>query len=742
MASSSSTNNINKIMPTSRMDQLYSNHKSILQRLDDIESRISSRVTSHRKRAMNNLLQVPTSRRSHMRIFISHRVVGEDDDDEEDEDDSKKKQKYGEVESTSSSAPAVVRPPTLGGKNFNALLHSSAHQKVEEEASAAAAKKPPKKNVKGIRKWTLVIEGGLLIKHLDHDSAKEVDARLNAGLPILGCINNDVNDTTTATMASMQQQQNKTSTSLKDQWRGGNSEPPEKEIPPLIFTHLFDKLEVELKIVKQNQEKEEVLETSAITRSGLGAVRVPPTPEEIAHVKKITWQRDTTSNVPDSHAFFITHNEQSEFKPMGGKVFKSIFTTDHISARIKLYRRQEGDDEGNYIPSTQLCNVFFPTFIGKKAAGEQNSGKDKGGGKSKKRKRSSTPGGGGGGGGVDLSHSTSSANLEMNEASNSSIGSIPSGKEAAFASRQQDASSFPSATDDEDKDVHVPTTVTMDEALHAIFFYIRTRELQDPSDLSVINNDDVLTNLFGVDRMHFSSVRGLLLERQLLMKVQPCTQPIIFNYDMTLDGAEPLGKKKKKKVAVPLNNDAATTAESGSRRRSTNNDAIDNAQSDELEEPTQTMMSCDIDIEVPNLYHLRTREILRRTTLRSFEYTSSRIKALRSLMATNVDEETAKSVIGDVVTGKGYAPSHKQALMAIGHASNRGGEAHKAALIDLRTAALIERLEEQTSLARGYWDVVNTCRALGNGKSNAVTTFLSKLKESEDRRSRLVQHKD
>ena len=160
----------------------------------------------------------------------------------------------------------------------------------------------------------------------------------------------------------------------------------------------------------------------AITRSGLGAVPEAPPPEVIADVKNFTWEC-AKSNTPDSHAFFIAHNEESEFKPMGGKVFKSEFNVDHITAKFKLYRRQS--EEGNYVPSEQMCHVFFPTFIGKKAAAELKS-KEKSS-KSKKRKQL-------GAGGETSSYSTPSANLEQ-DAPNSSVSSIPPGKEAAFASR-------------------------------------------------------------------------------------------------------------------------------------------------------------------------------------------------------------------------------------------------------------------------------------------------------------------
>jgi chromatin remodeling complex protein RSC6 len=626
------------------------------------------------------------------RIFVSHRVVGGDDAADD----------YcgGKEDGTVATSPRPPQSPALvaasgrtGGKDFSALLHSSAAQRSSEPAAEAEAKKPPpqlRQPRKGVREWILVIEGGLLIKQLDHDSAKNVDARLDAGLPILGCLGDGDGDDD----AEEPTQNRPERIPPRDQWRGGTTEREnEREVERLHFTHLFERLEVEMRVVKQaDRSAEAAAETSAITLSGLGVVQDSPSPAATADVETFTWER-AKSGTLDCSAFFVVHSEQIEFIPMGGKVFKSTFKVDRISAKIKLYRRQA--EEGNYVPSPQLCDVFFPTFIGKRAAAELKS-KDKSGSKSKKRKRS---------GSEAITLLSTSASSE-NDASNSSM-IAPSNDEGALVGHQPSSAWA---------DSHIPNTVTMDEALHAIFFYIRTRNLQDVIDLSVINNNEQLTNLFGCSRMLFSDVRGLLLEKQLLVKVEPCTHPIILNYDMTLDGAEPLTKKRRVKTSAQKVDESQLTT----RRRSTNIDH-DSAQPDveQLEVvPHQTMLSCDVDIDIPNLFHVRTRDVLRRTKYREFEYTSSRIKALRSLVATKVDEETAKQALGDVVTGKGYARHHKQVLMAMAKGSHPGGEAQRAALIDLRTASLLEKLEEQCSLAREYWHIVKACKTYVNSNEN------------------------
>ena len=380
--------------PSSRLADLYSRHRSVLRRLDDLESRMASRAASHRRRATNLIEEVPQDRRSHMRIFVSHRIEGGNRDDDED-DDKKKDAAPAPAPAAGGGGGGGGRP---GGKDFSALLHSAAHQ------SAGGAPPPGQKKPggKGVRRWTLVIEGGLLVGHLDHESARRVDGRLDAGLPILGCCDGggagegggDDDDEEEEAKRAAASSRRKAEIPSRDQWRGGTSEREnDRDVPPLVFTHLFDRLEVEMRVVKRSDKSAENVETSAVTRSGFGVAPEPPRPEDVAAVKTFTWEK-AKSTVPDSHAFFVSYDEESEFKPMGGKVFKTVFNADRILTRIKLYRRQ--GSAGNYVPSAQMCEAFFPTFVGKKAV-EEVKVKDKGG-KSKKRKRDRGGSGGGGAG--------------------------------------------------------------------------------------------------------------------------------------------------------------------------------------------------------------------------------------------------------------------------------------------------------------------------------------------------------
>jgi hypothetical protein len=54
--------------------------------------------------------------------------------------------------------------------------------------------------------------------------------------------------------------------------------------------------------------------------------------------------------------------------------------------------------------------------------------------------------------------------------------------------------------------------------------------------------------------------------------------------------------------------------------------------------------------------------------------------------------------------------------MALAQGSVEGGEAQKAAIIDLRTTSLVEKLEERCSMAQGFANIVQACKCLGDEK--------------------------
>ena len=178
--------------------------------------------------------------------------------------------------------------------------------------------------------------------------------------------------------------------------------------------------------------------------------------------------------------------------------------------------------------------------------------------------------------------------------------------------------------------------------------------------------------------------------------------------------AEPL--KEEKPEDSPNENTTSIESTKGkeqtTRTRSSNDTGNEKADPAEKQAHFQTMLSCDADIDIPNIYNLRTRDILRRINHREHEYTSCRNKAKNALVATKIGEEAAKQAIDETITGSNLSSDLKQVWMALANGSHEGGEAQRAALIELRTISLMEKLEEKTALARGYWDVVEACRLL------------------------------
>jgi hypothetical protein len=169
---------------------------------------------------------------------------------------------------------------------------------------------------------------------------------------------------------------------------------------------------------------------------------------------------------------------------------------DHIDAKIKLFRRQ-GDEE-NFIPTPKMCELFFPSFIGMKSDGDMKS-KDKTK-KSKKRKLTLSVSG------SSLDKSAISTQSSWVDPSSSMLPNAGATENNVVATGVAAIGETPPQVMLEEKE-GVPNTITMDEAVAAVFFYVRTRGLQDPQDASIINNDEQLSKLFGCNRMLLSAVR-------------------------------------------------------------------------------------------------------------------------------------------------------------------------------------------------------------------------------------------
>mmetsp|Transcript_7862 Transcript_7862/g.11630 ORF Transcript_7862/g.11630 Transcript_7862/m.11630 type:complete len:384 (-) Transcript_7862:352-1503(-) len=138
-----------------------------------------------------------------------------------------------------------------------------------------------------------------------------------------------------------------------------------------------------------------------------------------------------------------------------------------------------------------------------------------------------------------------------------------------------------------------------------------------------------------------------------------------------------------------------------------------------------SLVSYDIDIHIPTVYHNRTREILRRIKRREFEYTSSRTKALKTLLSTitgsssKCEEEEAKNRIEEVVTGNGLTTEyHGMTLLSLAKAAPASSEARMNCHVDVRTSLLLERIEEHVGRLGILKEIVRDCCRFGGSSSS------------------------
>mmetsp|Transcript_27682 Transcript_27682/g.41903 ORF Transcript_27682/g.41903 Transcript_27682/m.41903 type:complete len:521 (-) Transcript_27682:219-1781(-) len=209
--------------------------------------------------------------------------------------------------------------------------------------------------------------------------------------------------------------------------------------------------------------------------------------------------------------------------------------------------------------------------------------------------------------------------------------------------------------------ISIPSLLTMKEVITAIFSYIKFKKLQDEHEQSMVNCDKTLQSLFECERFNFADLQFLLSNKELI--VQKSNEPMSFIY------------------------------------------IIDPNCSNQ-----QQLLSLDIDVNVPSLFHYRCRELLRRIKQREFEYTSSRTKARNWLMSGRASEDRVRQLLEDCVVGKGYTLDHIGAWAALGRAAPEGSEARHTALIDAQICFLLDRAEHHAKAAQGAWDIVSLIR--------------------------------
>ncbi|EJK46043.1 hypothetical protein THAOC_35313, partial [Thalassiosira oceanica] len=216
---------------------------ALLRRLDRVESAMAAGTASRRRRFVASAASSSGYRRTHARVFVSHRVEGDDEGEEDGRGEGGKKSPPPPrgPPAAPSAPPAPVPNSRHGGKDLSAMkqAHAGGSQGARGPGKpTAGASTQPRR---GKRRWTLVIEGGLLVPQVDHDSARAVDERLAAGRPVLGCPESSLSD---------YPDERRPEIPLRDQWRGGTGE-VESAVGPVRFTHLFDRLEVEMRAYRR-----------------------------------------------------------------------------------------------------------------------------------------------------------------------------------------------------------------------------------------------------------------------------------------------------------------------------------------------------------------------------------------------------------------------------------------------------------------------------------------------------------
>ena len=196
----------------------------------------------------------------------------------------------------------------------------------------------------------------------------------------------------------------------------------------------------------------------------------------------------------------------------------------------------------------------------------------------------------------------------------------------------------------------VPITLT--QFHENLFSYILKYRLQDPSDLSIINNDQVLEDLFGCKRMLFSTVSDLISSQNLLL---------------------------------PINSENLINPQTFSVMLKRSN--------------MPNIIEGNVEVYVPVMFHDRVRSLLLRIKRKEQEYTSCRSKASRMLAPSNKEEALKKS-IERCVSGNGKVED-TQTFLAIIKAAPQGSEVQKFGQIDVRLLDLWSRVETHSSLAKG-----------------------------------------
>ena len=820
--------------PGSRLPSILSSYQKNLQKIDALERALEAKVAEKRHRAVNILDEMPSYRRSTLRLYITHTF---------EEKEEVKTVQLPVTNSDSSSDPAPITitgndtnintvPAASGNVNVNVNVSNgggmdadvpmmdvnsnggnvavpaanatttasgytagqpgsvapgsatnipppgTAIQTTTPASAAEAGSAQPAANANAnanvniktettkSNKWNLIIEGKLLIGHLDHERAQFMERGLKTKAIKEGrrYVTHSEMVVNTEQMTSRE----RAATRFMHDREG------EERVVPILFSHFFDRVSVSFqtfqkKVDTNNGDDNDVdmssnseLESEQAPFSGRkGKGRrtsttpqkkksnkgfaqkkskspVPKIPEKETYSKigsttSLFWNRqrpnsggnsnsNSNANPPlqsalDTHAFHAVRTESVE-----PPSYENV-----VVATIRLHRR---DQEQKYKPSLKFSQKLLP-FLS--------------------------------------SSSTSDINKKPKPI------------------QEMDAPP-------EESDVYIPPVISMDDALDAVYQYVlhhNLLHLHDPAaaaakaeNLSgddpaaaagnvnvnvnmnmninmninssqhsnprtpgisnnnnnitevptmMISNDGLLEEVFGCKQMDMSTMKESLIGKGLLVPSvigTPGDCPILLSYVMKKDTAfhgsstctgkasAEKGKTNMKssvivKDGIPSISVDTTAPEAKRRRTSTSPIPMyDDPASilSEDEEPTSNMLSCDVDIDVPHLFHSRCRDILRRIKIREYEYTSCRTKAMRTVELTKASEDIVKDRLENIVRGKPLTSGHQQVLAALAKAAPIGCEARISAHADARTTMLFDRMEQHCEKARSCWEIVDICR--------------------------------
>ena len=686
----------------SRVPEIWSSFFRELHKIERMEMRVNEHVSRSRRRIMNLLEQTPSHRRTHLRMFVSHFF-----------------DKFKGIWTLSIEGKLLVG--NLDHANANTVekegvLSARAIAEENEGEGKKNKKSRPDEKLKSSSENVAASSGGAQSSSSDVGSNP---ATANNGFP-----------TTPSSSDRFQQS-----------YRIGEKE--EEPVPPLTFTHCFDKIEVTFRTIYQPRGTGLAKANAAALASSFAKksrsnkrkssgqqaqdepVAVNPKLMKASEPTKLVWRKTDTI---DSHAFFVKYNNHfSERPPPPGMRFFSVV------AKIKLYPTRPGtgvnvnkyqflhQQDANAEPLYQIAHPvlakrFFPRHVYEET--DKNSKNNEDGSQSK---------------------------------DDDAGGTKPGGTESDPQQQQPQAPPFKTAEDEEipmENDIRVPTFLTYNEISMSIFRYIQDNGLHDPTDRSTIICDKLLTEILEVESMSFGQLKQLLIGKNLIRRVgapeassalspqkggsnnqkQEPVMPVVLTYVMNEQTTSPhVPSGYEEESEKPDEKSSAVSAASASaiaKRRAAYT-------SPEDPDHNPTVLSFDMDVAIPSFFNYRARDLLRRVKKREFEYTTCRTKARYLLVAAKGNEDMIKTRIEKAVSGQGYEVDNIPVFLALAKAAMPHSEARGAAQIDARTCDVVGRIEEASQNVELAWEEVDAIRDAMRGSTEAATENSAVMKEDD-----------